>query len=44
MQSANKAKITLNGGYCSSCLSLEKVSIDSSGRCPDCASMRFAID
>ena len=44
MQSANKAKITLNGGYCAGCLRLEKASIDASGRCPDCACMHFAID
>ncbi len=44
MQSINKGKITLNGGYCANCLRLEKTSIDANGRCADCASMHFAID
>ncbi|MEC7096737.1 MAG: hypothetical protein VXW70_00905 [Candidatus Thermoplasmatota archaeon] len=44
MQSASKSTIRLSGGYCASCLRLEKASIDNNGRCPDCASMQFAID
>ena len=44
MQSVKKATIRLSGGYCSSCLRLEKGIINANGRCADCTSMQFAID
>ena len=44
MQSASKSTIRLSGGYCASCLRLEKATIDANGRCADCTSMQFAID
>ena len=44
MQSASKSTIRLNGGFCASCLRLEKGTMDANGRCADCATMQFAID